>query len=209
MQIGTMLSPSPLITVKIPLWRIGICWSAFLKIVPLDRVMLVSDIPCITQWGDLRFITESGEELKYEIANWNTAGESQVWVRVSSLASDANFTAYWGNANAGMPSYANDGSVWDGYFGVYHLEGGTGTAKDSSSLGNDLPGKIPPFLYRMVCRELLTRPLPQQIMDFLEPLRRIQKPRKVLTQSGQTQQATPPIGKTFLVSNITETLLTF
>ena len=96
--------------------------------------------------GDLRFITESGKELKYEIANWNTAGESQVWVRVSSLASDANFTAYWGNANAGMPSYANDGSVWDGYFGVYHLEGGTGTAKDSSSLGNDLPGVNSPIL---------------------------------------------------------------
>ncbi|MEL0099682.1 MAG: DUF2341 domain-containing protein, partial [Opitutae bacterium] len=53
--------------------------------------------------GDLRFISKSGEELKYEIANWNTAGESQVWVRVPSLASDANVTAYWGNANAGMP----------------------------------------------------------------------------------------------------------
>ena len=46
-----------------------------------------------------------------------------------SLASDANFTAYWGNANAGMPSYVNDGSVWDGYFGVYHLEGGTGSVR--------------------------------------------------------------------------------
>ena len=34
--------------------------------------------------GDLRFIDKHGQELKYEIANWNTAGESQVWVRVPS-----------------------------------------------------------------------------------------------------------------------------
>ena len=73
--------------------------------------------------ADLRFVDQHGAELKYEIANWNPAGESQVWVRVPSLKSDANITAYWGNSNAGLPSYANDGSVWDGYFGVYHLEG--------------------------------------------------------------------------------------
>jgi hypothetical protein len=90
--------------------------------------------------GDLRFVSKAGEELKYEIANWNTAGESQVWVRVPSLASDENVTMYWGNANAGLPAYANNGSVWDGYFGVYHLEGTTGSAVDSSPLGNNLPG---------------------------------------------------------------------
>ena len=82
--------------------------------------------------GDLRFVSKAGEELKYEIANWDTAGESQVWVRVPSLASDENVTMYWGNTNAGLPAYANNGSVWDGYFGVYHLEGTTGSAVDSS-----------------------------------------------------------------------------
>ena len=90
--------------------------------------------------SDLRFIDKHGAELKYEIANWNTVGESQVWVRVPSLKSDSNITAYWGNSNAGLPGYANDGSVWDGYFGVYHLEGSTGSAKDSSAWGHDLPG---------------------------------------------------------------------
>ena len=55
--------------------------------------------------GDLRFVSKAGEELKYEIANWNTAGESQVWVRVPSLASDENVTMYWGNTNAGLPAY--------------------------------------------------------------------------------------------------------
>ena len=88
--------------------------------------------------GDLRFINKYGEELKYEIANWNTSGESQVWVRVPSLRNDSNITMYWGNSNAGLPSYATDGSTWDDYFGVYHLEQISGSAKDSTSLGNDL-----------------------------------------------------------------------
>ncbi len=96
--------------------------------------------------GDLRFVSKAGEELKYEIANWNTAGESQVWVRVPSLASDENVTMYWGNTNAGLPAYANNGSVWDGYFGVYHLEGTTGSAVDSSPLSNNLPGVNAPVL---------------------------------------------------------------
>ena len=96
--------------------------------------------------GDLRFVYKAGEELKYEIANWNTSGESQVWVRVPSLASDENVTMYWGNTNAGLPAYANNGSTWDGYFGVYHLEGTTGSAVDSSPMSNNLPGVNAPVL---------------------------------------------------------------
>ena len=96
--------------------------------------------------SDLRFIDKHGAELKYEIANWNTAGESQVWVRVPYLKSDSNITAFWGNSNAGLPGYANDGSVWDGYFGVYHLEENTGNAVDSSPYGNDLPGVNSPVV---------------------------------------------------------------
>ena len=45
-----------------------------------------------------------------------------------------------------FPTYANDGSVWDGYFGVYHLEGGSGNAIDSSPIKNDLPGINTPTL---------------------------------------------------------------
>ena len=96
--------------------------------------------------GDLRFVSKAGEELKYEIANWNTAGESQIWVRVPSLTNDSNFTMLWGNTAATLPAYANDGSVWDGYFGVYHLEGTASSAEDSSPLGNDLPGVNGPVL---------------------------------------------------------------
>ena len=53
---------------------------------------------------------------------------------------------YWGNTNAGLPAYANNGSTWDGYFGVYHLEGTTGSAVDSSPMSNNLPGVNAPVL---------------------------------------------------------------
>ena len=88
--------------------------------------------------GDLRFLDNSGSELKYEIANWNPSGESHVWVNIPTLKSDANITMYWGNPNAGLPTYANDGSVWQDYFGVYHLDESSISAQDSSPFTNDL-----------------------------------------------------------------------
>ena len=88
--------------------------------------------------GDLRFLDNSGSELKYEIANWNSSGESHVWVNIPTLKSDANITMYWGNPNAGLPTYANDGSVWQEYFGVYHLDDSSVSGKDSSPLTNNL-----------------------------------------------------------------------
>ena len=96
--------------------------------------------------GDLRFIDQGGQELKYEIANWNTYGESQVWVRVPSLTNDSNFTMLWGNSAATLPAYANDGSAWSDYFGVYHLEGGSGNAVDSSPANNVLTALNSPTL---------------------------------------------------------------
>ena len=88
--------------------------------------------------GDLRFLDNSGSELKYEIANWNPSGESHVWVNIPTLKSDANITMYWGNPNAGLPTYANDGSVWQNYFGVYHLDDSSVSGKDSSPINNNL-----------------------------------------------------------------------
>ena len=77
--------------------------------------------------SDLRFIDKHGAELKYEIANWNPSGESQIWVNVPALKSDANISMYWGNPTPAFPTYANDGSVWKDYFGVYHLGRNSGT----------------------------------------------------------------------------------
>ena len=96
--------------------------------------------------SDLRFLDKSGSELKYEIANWNPAGESHIWVNIPSLKSDANITMYWGNPSAGLPTYANDGSVWKDYFGVYHLEQNIGSAQDSSPLNNHLTSLNSPTL---------------------------------------------------------------
>ena len=124
--------------------RTGICWFGFPKTVRLDRSAGFRYAQANANGGDLRFVSKSGEELKYEIANWKITGESQIWVRVPVLASDSNITAYWGNANAGLPSYASNGSVWNDYFGVYHLEQTAGSVKDSSPLGNDLGGANSP-----------------------------------------------------------------
>ena len=111
------------------------------------RVMQVSATPRQIPMGVIFASSiRHGQELKYEIANWNTSGESQVWVRVPSLTNDSNFTMLWGNSAATLPAYANDGSAWSDYFGVYHLEGGSGNAVDSSPLNNDLPGVTPPPL---------------------------------------------------------------
>jgi hypothetical protein len=96
--------------------------------------------------GDLRFIDNSGSELKYEIAKWDPAGESHVWVNIPTLKSDANITMYWGNPSAGRPTYANDGSVWKDYFGVYHLEQANGPAQDSSPLNNHLTALNTPII---------------------------------------------------------------
>ena len=101
---------------------------------------------CSSNGGDLRFIDKDGQELSFEIANWNTAGESQVWVRTPTLKSDANITMFWGNPSAGLPSYANNGSAWNDYFGVYHLEQATGPASDSSPSGNHLSAINAPVL---------------------------------------------------------------
>ena len=72
--------------------------------------------------GDLRFVDKYGAELKYEIAKWNPSGESHIWVNLPKLINDENVTMYWGNPSAGLPTYANNGSVWQDYFGVYHLD---------------------------------------------------------------------------------------
>lgn len=69
--------------------------------------------------GDLRFADVNGNLLASEVDTWNTNGESLVWVKVPSLASNTRIAAYYGWGDAP----AVDGSkVWDdGYVGVWHL----------------------------------------------------------------------------------------
>jgi hypothetical protein len=79
--------------------------------------------------ADLRFTSETGRELPFQIDEWNPAGESQIWVQVPSLASTNDYiTACWGNtADSAMQPWTTNGAVWSTLSGtnnflvVYHL----------------------------------------------------------------------------------------
>jgi hypothetical protein len=73
--------------------------------------------------GDLRFASDAGDELNYEIDSWNATGSSFVWVQVPALSgSGTMISAYWGRAGLTTPAYATNGATWsNGYVGVWHL----------------------------------------------------------------------------------------
>ncbi|MEM7391216.1 MAG: LamG-like jellyroll fold domain-containing protein, partial [Verrucomicrobiota bacterium] len=87
--------------------------------------------------GDLRFfLAGQNLQLNHEIETWNTSGLSRVWVQVPDLA-DSNLciVAAWGNASiTSSPAFSSDGSTWNDYIGVWHLEddGGSGVFPDSA-----------------------------------------------------------------------------
>ncbi|MDD5522883.1 MAG: DUF2341 domain-containing protein [Kiritimatiellae bacterium] len=75
--------------------------------------------------GDLRFGNSNGTiMLNYEIEQWNTGGNSYVWVQIPEIV-DTNtwIWAYWGNKNeTSAPAYTTNGSTWsEGYAGVWHM----------------------------------------------------------------------------------------
>ncbi|MDD5522884.1 MAG: DUF2341 domain-containing protein [Kiritimatiellae bacterium] len=80
---------------------------------------------------DLRFADEATNELNYEIEQWNTNGNSYVWVQVPQLTNNCSIWAYWGNTNAPVPSYLTNGAAWNSNFmGVWHLHS---NARDSTA----------------------------------------------------------------------------
>jgi hypothetical protein len=99
-----------------------------------------------TSGGDLRFGNSNETvRLNYEIEQWNTGGNSYVWVQVPELV-DTNtcIWAYWGNRMVtDVPMYTTNGSTWDTnyYKGVWHMHG-TNTAgqlpDSSAGKGNGL-----------------------------------------------------------------------
>jgi len=89
--------------------------------------------------ADLRFVTQDGTALSYEIETWNPDGESHVWVRLPELTpSGATIWAYWGNlATTNLPAAALDGSLWSsGYSAVWHLS--NDDTRDATTHGNVL-----------------------------------------------------------------------
>jgi len=92
--------------------------------------------------ADLRFADASQtNELNYEIDQWDTNGNSYVWVQVPKLASYGSIWACWGKAGQNIPAYTTNGATWsNGYLSVYHLNGNGSTVglKNSASTANYL-----------------------------------------------------------------------
>ena len=88
--------------------------------------------------GDLRFANAAGTALfNHEIEEWDTGGESTVWVQLPALPpGGTEIWAYWGNPDeTALPTYATDGSTWtEGFAGVYHL---SSNPNDSTPNAND------------------------------------------------------------------------
>jgi hypothetical protein len=109
---------------------------------------------------DLRFVdADNTTELKYHIEDWDSSGNSYVWVNVTNIAASSatdHIWMYYGNSGASDVQDVS-GTYNDDYEGVYHLnetdiDGGSGDIKDSASTNdgttsgmdtNDqVPGKI-------------------------------------------------------------------
>jgi len=92
---------------------------------------------------DLRFSDATRtEELNYEIEQWDTSGDSFVWVQVPELVdSNTCIWAYWSNEDAtNAPAYTTNGATWSqDYLAVWHLNGtdASGMHPDSSGNGRD------------------------------------------------------------------------
>lgn len=88
---------------------------------------------------DLRIVSGAGQaEYSYEVERWNTNGDSHLWTRVQTLATDSVVYVYWGNPAATTPpAYTTNGHVWaGGYVGVWHLSETNGIEHDSTAYAN-------------------------------------------------------------------------
>ena len=74
---------------------------------------------------DLRFVMVDGnEEIEYEVVSWNPGGISSFWLNLPRLDDNTTIKALWGNQNALVqPEYSKDGRIWNGYHGVWHMDG--------------------------------------------------------------------------------------
>ena len=107
-------------------------------------VRLAEDSPTGFTYADvesvdnLRFADEQGNELPCEIERWNPDGESQIWVKLPSMAATSSFRMYYKGV---AETDANPTAVWTDYVGVWHMSEASGTVKDSTGHGLDaVPG---------------------------------------------------------------------
>ena len=83
--------------------------------------------------ADLAFADSDGNALPYEIDEWNTSGESLVWVKLPVFARGTTFTAYYGSATVQANTAAD---VWSSYSAVWHCKEASGALSDSTGNGN-------------------------------------------------------------------------
>jgi len=105
----------------------------------------------LTNFSYCTFLSSSGADLRfrdadesfflnYEIEEWNTNGNSCVWVQVPELTNGTYIWACWGlEEESAAPEYTTNGATWtEGFRSVFHLHAaGGGTAYDSTSNGVD------------------------------------------------------------------------
>ena len=72
-----------------------------------------------------------GNALPYELAVWDTAGESLLYVQVTSALEGTDITVYYG----GTMACESPAGMWAGYVGVWHFEEDSGDAADSTGHG--------------------------------------------------------------------------
>lgn len=81
---------------------------------------------------DLLFTDENDASLPFEVDTFDPAGETLVWVKVPSLSSATELTAYFGGAanEDNVPA-----AVWTNYAGVWHMNEASGTVADATGNG--------------------------------------------------------------------------
>ena len=83
--------------------------------------------------GDLLFTDETGNALAHEIENWNTSGESIVWVKLPTFGSGRKIYAYYG----GPANAQNAAGGWGAYVGVWLMAEANGMVADATGNGLD------------------------------------------------------------------------
>ena len=86
----------------------------------------------------MRFLYSDGvRELPYETITRIPLGKSSFWVLLEKLDKNTSIRAIWGNPNyKEQPSYSRDGTVWQKYRAVWHMDG------DDPSLFRDSRGSF-------------------------------------------------------------------
>jgi hypothetical protein len=113
--------------------------SDFVTLVRLNTTK-IPDLYTKTQpnGDDIRFTTEDGDILPYEINTWNPAGDSLIWVRVPQIKAGTITSIYLYYGKADAPIGQNSTNVWwPEYRAVWHMEPNGAIYPDSSGAGSD------------------------------------------------------------------------